>query len=759
MPDFRLTIDGTDRRSVIEADSLAVRERDGIASIEFDILDKARAIDVPDHAELIAFDWPERIFGGYVADATPTFLGPTRRWRVKGQDYNALLDEDVIPAPAYRSAHETAGERVIWLFATHGTKGLTAGTYVQDIGLMPGGTDDEPEQDFGGKTFREALDYICRLIKGAYHVDFQREVHFYPADVGESLTAPFAISDVPNYSTSFPHVGMTRTRQTSDSRNAVYIRGKGIEGWFPDPPPAAAIRRAGVIRDEAIESAEQLASAGAAFLAKHQTFEQVTATIVRPGLHTGMAIQVSHAGYGMAAEPLMVREVLTKLHTNHWPVYDLTLGSRDETVGNYLGGVAGTADRALEEAQNAATASGEPVADLSIGGANLLANSDFENEAAPGWTVGAWWVFGLIEENGDTVSGTKVARLEEVGYAGTDDALITPPVKVDADDDYWVSAWVNVRSISAGTFRVLARMLDSGGASLGDVVLGEWDAPTGEWVRVSVRLGPNNAYDRTPFLDGTVAVDIYADADGTATLSADVDAMQVERSSLLTAYAPAPYELTDSSIYGWHIAPGAVGSTQIDDDSISTAHLQSGAVEADKVAALAIVAGKIAAGAVSAAEIAASGILADQIKAGTLTLGSLDGFPDVLIVKDAEGDEIGRWGSDGLLIVDPHDELLAMRLKNGVLEFTEDFNALDPDASTWTTAMSGQGISADAIRLGTAPGGHNRVPNSGFELAAFQTPLVTIWPTNRSFATTIGTDVNVAKTATTLAMSAAALAY
>ena len=748
MPDFRLTIDGTDHRGLVQADSLNIRERDGIAHADFRLLDKARAVEIADHAEVIAYDWPGRIFGGYSADTQPAFIGRTREWHVIAQDYNAVLDEDVIPTPAYRSAEEQAGDRVKWLFATHGTKGLTAGAFVQDVGPMPGGVDGIPEQDFGGKTFREALDYICRLVKGAYHIDFQKEVHFYPADVGESLAAPFHISDVPNNSTTFPHVGLIRARTTTEYRNAVYVRGSGIEGWYPDPPPAAAVRRAGVIRDEAITSPEQLASAGAAFLAQHIIGDQITCTIVKPGLHTGMAIQVTDARYGLAAAPYMVREVVTKLHTNLFPVYELVLGTRDQTVGGYLGGIGSTADRALEEAQNAATGGGEPVADLSIGGANLLANSDFENDAAPGWTVGTHWVFGLIEENGDTVSGTKVARLEEVGYAGADDALITPPVKVKPLEDYWVSAWVNVRSISGGTFRLLARPKNAAHASLGDVTLAALTAVTTGWQRFSVRLGPNNAYGRTPWPAGTVEVDVFADATGTATLSADVDAIQIEQSSLLTAYGPAPYELMDSSIYGYHIAPGAVGSTQIDEDSISTEHIQSGAVEADKIAALAIVAGKIAAGAVSAAEIAASGILADQIKAGTLTLGSMDGFPDVLIVKDHEGDEIGRWGSDGLLIVDPNDPLLAMRLKDGVLEFTEDFIPEDPDASTWTTAMSGAGISADAIKLGTAPGGHNRVPNSGFELAQFQTPLVRRWPVDQPFTATIGTDINVSKGAT-----------
>jgi hypothetical protein len=119
--------------------------------------------------------------------------------------------------------------------------------------------------------------------------------------------------------------------------------------------------------------------------------------------------------------------------------------------------------------------------------------------------------------------------------------------------------------------------------------------------------------------------------------------------------------------------------------------------------------------------LAANAITADDITTGTLRIGGLGGTPDFLLVYDISGNEIGRWDQYGLLVKDPANTDRQVRLLNGVLEFTSD------GGSAWTTAVGPEGIQADSITLGTAPGGHNAVPNAGFELANFTTPLSKTW--------------------------------
>ena len=137
--------------------------------------------------------------------------------------------------------------------------------------------------------------------------------------------------------------------------------------------------------------------------------------------------------------------------------------------------------------------------------------------------------------------------------------------------------------------------------------------------------------------------------------------------------------------------------------------------------------------------IAASGLDAATIKTGTLSVGGQPNMADFLLVYDVTGREIGRWDQNGLVVKDPSNTNRQVRIVSGVLSFSSD------GGSTWTTALSADGIKADAIKLGTAPGGHNAVPNASFELAAFATALTNGWEANSPWGTTIGTDVNVTK--------------
>jgi hypothetical protein len=117
----------------------------------------------------------------------------------------------------------------------------------------------------------------------------------------------------------------------------------------------------------------------------------------------------------------------------------------------------------------------------------------------------------------------------------------------------------------------------------------------------------------------------------------------------------------------------------------------------------------------------ANQINADDINAGTVSIGGLADTPDFLLVYNTTGQEIGRWDQNGLVIRDPNNTSRVVRLVDGVLSFSTD------GGTTWTTAISADGIVADAIKLGAAPGGHNAVPNASFELSAFATYFSKVW--------------------------------
>lgn len=213
---------------------------------------------------------------------------------------------------------------------------------------------------------------------------------------------------------------------------------------------------------------------------------------------------------------------------------------------------------------------------------------------------------------------------------------------------------------------------------------------------------------------------------------------------------PAYSLLLDGSITADQIGTGEVGSDQLAllavladnlaDNSITTQKLQDSAVTTEKIEALAITGDKIAANSIVSGHIATSGLLAEQITAGTLSLGGLDGVPDALDIYDQDGALVGIFDQNGVLFRSPGDTNLQMRFADGVLEFSADGGV------NWTTAIDATGITADAIQVGTAPGGLNFLPNSSFEQRPFTTDSSRLWTLAADWAganTTIAALINI----------------
>lgn len=156
----------------------------------------------------------------------------------------------------------------------------------------------------------------------------------------------------------------------------------------------------------------------------------------------------------------------------------------------------------------------------------------------------------------------------------------------------------------------------------------------------------------------------------------------------------------------------------------------------------------IAAGTILASHISAAGISAAAITSGTLSVGGVLGGPDIINIYNATGQLIGIVNQNGVEFRDPSNTLRRLRFLNGVMSFSSD------GGTTWTTAISADGITADSIKLGTAPGGHNAIPNASFELSAFATTLGKLWTSAADWtASIVSSDVNVNKATTELRMT------
>ena len=215
--------------------------------------------------------------------------------------------------------------------------------------------------------------------------------------------------------------------------------------------------------------------------------------------------------------------------------------------------------------------------------------------------------------------------------------------------------------------------------------------------------------------------------------------------------APNPDLLVDqevlpSPVDTSRIADGAISASKLADGAVTGAAIQEGAVGSAALAEGSVTGPAIAPGSVGSGAI--SSISADQVQGGTLGLGGEAGA--VVEVRDASGTLIGTLTQDGIVMADPTDALKMVRLRNGVVEYSLN-GGID-----WSPAITSTGVVADAINEGQMPGGHNFIPNSGFEISEFSTPSAHVWTLAADWGVTIDTDVNVTKTGASLVMTTTA---
>jgi hypothetical protein len=124
---------------------------------------------------------------------------------------------------------------------------------------------------------------------------------------------------------------------------------------------------------------------------------------------------------------------------------------------------------------------------------------------------------------------------------------------------------------------------------------------------------------------------------------------------------------------------------------------------------------QISAGAIGAVHIVTEGITADVIRGGVLILRPVSDYTQGIRVEDAAGILLASWGPTGMKITDPADPSRYVLLNAGALAFTS-----NDGADGFPNAITPDGINATSITFGAAPGGHNLVMNSSFELGDFQ---------------------------------------
>lgn len=140
---------------------------------------------------------------------------------------------------------------------------------------------------------------------------------------------------------------------------------------------------------------------------------------------------------------------------------------------------------------------------------------------------------------------------------------------------------------------------------------------------------------------------------------------------------------------------------------------------------------------------------ADAITTGTLSVGA-PGQNAAIDVFDSSGRLTAHWDDKGLLIIDPLNTARAIWITAGYMRVTAAFTG-DVNTTVWSNSVTAEGINASSITFGVAPGGHNSIPNAGFELTPFAVLSNKVWTSAADWATGLSqVNVNVAGTSLTL---------
>lgn len=602
-----------DLSAFVDAPSLVVTQRAyaDVSRLSATIRDELATIADPIDHEVLLTDGAQKVFAGIVRvrAKSDTGVAGQRIYRIECQDFTTLLGDDYAPAGSVRSTTESDKARITWLFATFGTKGVAIGASVQTLrATMPAA------QDFSGKTLHECLTMIAAVTGGSFYVDYDKVLHYFTSEVN---AAPFGLSDAPNGSTTFGFEDFAEASDTVDFVNEVHViyAGGSTTRYLGGSPPAAGTRRAMVLNDAEIPDLATAQARGDSIIATYGvTKKPSTLKTYKAGLKAGQYVQVTHSGWGIAAATYRIAGLQARPETKDRIGYLVDFGSGAVELGSLLSGALGNVATANAVAQQAAQGIAQ-IADLSVGGANLVPNSSFEDGSA--WSVGSSWTIGFTPSGGQLpFQGADTARLVLAG--GTAGVLVTPKIAVDRNDEYVASFWHFVRSRSSGALRAIVREYNAANALLASTTFSLTAVDTA-WTRELFRFAPaaHISPPKTAWQPTTASVEIAFDSGGAAaTLTADIDGVQLERGEAPTAYAPSPGE----------ILAGSIGTTQIADDAITTAKVIAGAIVAAKIAAGTITGDRIAAGTITTNLLAAGAItLYDEFGSSVLTPSGFEG--------------------------------------------------------------------------------------------------------------------------------------
>lgn len=211
---LQITLDAVDISSYIQEDTIEISSvlTKQVDTARF-ILEVAQGLTINKWDEVIIYDGATKLFGGYLMITEDVPEKVDLYIDCQCSDYSVLLQKPIVKEEFLTS---TTDQAIIESLFTDYLPGINSTTYVNAIKTWTDGI------RFNRKTLWECMDILANSAGADWYVDQDKNLHYF---LNEENTAPYDISDSPDFSTTFPCSGLKKTGDGSGIVNRVEVVG------------------------------------------------------------------------------------------------------------------------------------------------------------------------------------------------------------------------------------------------------------------------------------------------------------------------------------------------------------------------------------------------------------------------------------------------------------------------------------------------------------------------------------------------------
>lgn len=213
---WKILVGGVDVTTYVDIESIRIDNTlsERVDICDFTVYDDTGVLFFGDEQEVIITDAASNIvFGGWMNNPKFHMEGLVNVWECEAREYGIILDQ--------RRVNRTYVDVADTLAIADPNQGLIP-LYVPELSTSVTFIANIDRKQFPRQTVREALRAICNYTGGDFFVGYDKVLHYFPPG---GITAPFGLSDNPDFVTTFPVFDWVFERDSTQIKNRIIVHG------------------------------------------------------------------------------------------------------------------------------------------------------------------------------------------------------------------------------------------------------------------------------------------------------------------------------------------------------------------------------------------------------------------------------------------------------------------------------------------------------------------------------------------------------